>query len=265
MPAPSSGDSETRDHAGLSSGSYIGIDEAGRGCLAGPVIAAAALFPQDFPFDSLLPGLTDSKRLREPRRCALAEGVAVHATAYGLGLSWQDEIDAVNILNATFRAMTRAVLDLAAKLRAEASNRQTAAFRTTDVRDSLPRLLIDGNQTIPQFQWEAGARSSSAADQKWGAYFPYALSVPPFPIQPLPDQRAVINGDALVPAISAASVLAKTVRDALMLRLDAVYPGYGMARHKGYGTQAHLSRIAEKGPCELHRATFRGVKAEGHL
>ena len=198
---------------------HAGIDEAGRGCLAGPVVAAAVLFPPNFLFAALLPDLDDSKKLTSAKRDALAPCIKEHALAWGLGLSWPEEIDRINILNATFRAMSRAVRRLVAL-------------------PPCPSLVIDGNHTIRTEAWQATT------------------------YLPLPEQCAVIDGDALVPQIAAASVLAKTFRDRLMNKLDARYPEYGFAAHKGYGTQEHRSRIKKYGPCAMHRRTFRGVRSE---
>jgi ribonuclease HII len=232
-------------------GPYIGIDEAGRGCLAGPVVAAAVYFPEHFDFAARLPGLTDSKKLSEDKRNKLAALVEEQALAYGVGLIWQDEIDSINILNATFRAMSRAVFALAAKLSGSA------------VRDvALPPLLVDGNKTIPEKHWQNCAEGIHLSALAWDHYLPLWVSPLPSGAPALPEQHAVVDGDALIPSISAASVLAKTVRDGLMERLDTVYPGYGIARHKGYGTKEHLDALAAKGPCPLHRKTFRGVRPE---
>lgn len=186
--------------AGPGDGPSAGIDEAGRGCLAGPVVAAACILPEAFD----LPGLTDSKALGPARREALAGAIRSQAVAWSLGLAWGPEIDRINILQATLRAMERAVAGLR-------------------LRPAL--LLIDGNQAI-------------------------ALPLP---------QRTVIGGDALIPSISAASILAKTFRDRLMGALDRRHPGYGLAGHKGYGTAAHLEALRRLGPSPIHRLTFRGV------
>ena len=198
---------------------FIGIDEAGRGCLAGPVVAAAVLFAPDVSFPDYLPGLGDSKKLTEPARERLAPLIKCHAVSWGLGWAWPEEIDQINILNATFRAMSRSVVKL---------------HRS----GPLAPLAIDGNHTIRNTAWAAVTNL------------------------PLPQQHAIVDGDALVPQIAAASILAKTFRDSLMRKLDSRHPGYGFAKHKGYGTQKHCAAIQERGPCPLHRKTFRGVREE---
>ena len=232
-------------------GPHIGIDEAGRGCLAGPVVAAAVFFNPEFNFADLLPGLDDSKKIGERKRKDLACRVTELALSYGIGLSWQDEIDKVNILNATFRAMARAALALAARM--QSGTRGKAA---------MPRLIIDGNKTIPTQQWDVCAQGVPASAIAWEQHLPLPVSLFPSCVPDLPEQCAVVDGDALVPSISAASVLAKTVRDGLMERLDDFYPGYEFSRHKGYGTKIHLAMLERNGPCRLHRLTFRRVKQE---
>lgn len=201
-------------------GGHIGVDEAGRGCLAGPVVAAAALFSPDFKFAERLPGLDDSKKLTAKAREKLVPLVKSQAVVWAVGVSWPEEIDRINILNATFRAMSRAVCRLQRVI-------------------ALPPLVIDGNHVIRAEAW------SAVTDL------------------PMPGQRAVIDGDALVPQIAAASILAKIFRDSLMVKLDIKFPGYGFACHKGYGTKAHLTAITRIGPCSMHRRTFRGVREEG--
>jgi ribonuclease HII len=178
-----------------------GVDEAGRGCLAGPVVAGAVILRADRAID----GLNDSKQLDARRRQELAEHIRRDALCWSLGLAWPPEIDQVNILQATRLAMLRAVDRL---------------------KQAPELLLIDGDKTIP----------SSIA------------------------QRTEIKGDARIPAISAASILAKTFRDRLMAKLDKRYPGYGFAQHKGYGAQAHREAIQRLGPCRMHRRSFAGVK-----
>jgi len=178
-----------------------GVDEAGRGSLAGPVVAAAVILPPD----AELPGLTDSKLLAPATRVRLAVAIRAQAVAYAVAAVEASEIDATDILRATLRAMTLAVSDLAPQ----------------------PDLvLVDGN-ILP------------------------VLSIP---------AQAIVRGDRLVPAISAASVLAKVTRDSIMERWAAQFPAYGFAQHKGYGTVAHLAQIAKHGPCAIHRRSFAGVR-----
>lgn len=243
---------------------YIGIDEAGRGCLAGPVVAAAVILPPHADAASLaallpeLAGLTDSKKLTAARREALAPRIRRHAVAWGLGVVWPRDIERINILQATFHAMWRAVRALrtgpAGRDGSVAPGFDPAAPPDAPAWSGPPDvpLIIDGDKTIP------------------AAVF---AGLPPCPIRstravpaaspcPAPVQRAVVGGDALVPAVSAASILAKTFRDQLMTALDRRFPGYGLAVHKGYGTAEHMAAIADLGPCPQHRATFRGVRPE---
>lgn len=203
-----------------------GIDEAGRGCLAGPVVAAAVILPEQYD----LPGLTDSKALSAAQREALAPRIRQCALAWGLGMVWPRRIDAINILQATFEAMSRAVATLGGH-NGHGSRPQGAL-----------QLLVDGNKTIP----------------------PQVLQRLLPSCQPLPAQHAVVGGDRRVPAISAASILAKTCRDHLMDVLDRRWPGYDLARHKGYGTAAHYAALHRLGPCPQHRLTFRGVRPDDH-
>lgn len=174
-----------------------GVDEAGRGPLAGPVCAAAVVLPRGL----VIPGLNDSKKLTERRREALYDVITAQALAYGVAFASEREIDELNILQATYLAMNRAI----------------AAMGTA------PALaLIDGNRNA-------------------------GIAVP---------SRCVVGGDGKCASIAAASVLAKVTRDRYMLELDARYPGYGFAKHKGYGTAAHYAALREKGPSEVHRRTF---------
>lgn len=174
-----------------------GVDEAGRGPLAGPVCAAAVVLPRGV----VIPGLNDSKKLTERRREALYDVITAQALAYGVAFASEREIDELNILQATYLAMNRAI----------------AAMGTA------PALaLIDGNRNG-------------------------GIAVP---------SRCVVGGDGKCASIAAASVLAKVTRDRYMLELDARYPGYGFAKHKGYGTAAHYAALREKGPSEVHRRTF---------
>ena len=181
-------------------GVRAGIDEAGRGCLAGPVVAGAVILPPGYD----LPGLTDSKKLSPRRRAVLAQAIKAQAVSWALGFSWPREIDRINILQATLTAMSRALCAL---------------------RVQPDRVLVDGNRP-----------------------FPTALPL-----------TTVVGGDAIHPCISAASILAKTFRDELLERMDERYPGYGLAVHKGYGTQEHLDALRRLGPSPAHRRTFKGV------
>jgi ribonuclease HII len=200
-----------------------GIDEAGRGCLAGPVVAACVVLPESFA----LAGLDDSKKLEPEDRERLYPQIKAQALAWGIAASPPARIDEINILEATFEAMAKACAKATAKL----AN-----------KGSLPkRLFVDGSKTIPHAVLAREmARRVPAAD--------------------LPSQRAVVKGDSLVAAISAASVLAKVWRDRYMDRLARVHPLYGFEENKGYGTMDHLARIACHGPCPVHRLTFQGVK-----
>ena len=175
-----------------------GVDEAGRGPLAGPVVAAAVILPPDARFD----GLNDSKKLTEKRREELFDVICAEAAAYSIAFATPEEIDRLNILQATFLAMRRAVEGL-----------------------SLPPelILVDGNR----------------APSEWRT-----------PV------RTIVKGDALSASISAASILAKVSRDREMLRLDALYPAYRFAKHKGYGTREHYAALLENGPSPVHRRTF---------
>ena len=178
-----------------------GVDEAGRGPLAGPVVAAAVILDPAHPID----GLDDSKRLAEPRREALHAEIVERARAVAVAAVEPAEIDTLNILWATMTAMQRAVVAL----------------------EPVPgRVLVDGDR-CPE------------------------LTVP---------AQALIGGDALEPAIAAASIVAKVERDRLMVALDSQYPGYGFAAHKGYSTPEHLEALLRLGPCAVHRRSFAPVR-----
>lgn len=194
-----------------------GLDEAGRGCLAGPVVAAAVILPQYHN----LPGLADSKLLSPARREDMERRIKACAEAFAVHAVWPARIKRVNILNASLEAMAHAAARLA----------------------PLPDLLlVDGNKPIGE----------SILMRIW-------------PTRPLPRQKTIVHGDALVPAISAASILAKTYRDRLMTKLARRWPGYGFEKHKGYGTRAHLLALAALGSCPLHRQGFRGVPERRQL
>ncbi|MDL2285563.1 ribonuclease HII [Desulfovibrio sp. OttesenSCG-928-F07] len=220
-------------------GWHVGIDEAGRGCMAGPVTAAAVIVPPGFDFCAVpsLHGLTDSKKLSPARRAELRLAIMQSPLIWGIGQAWAPEIDKVNILNATFRAMSRATL--AAFAKALRLNQFAAAANFTE----LP-LFIDGPHAIPTPQWLAARKKP-------------LLTAPP-------RQFTVIKGDSLVAAISAASILAKTQRDFVMNALHKRYPLYAFNQHKGYGTALHMQLLQQHGPCPQHRLSF-GKKEEEQL
>ena len=184
----------------------IGVDEAGRGPLVGSVVAAAVAFPRGFRID----GLTDSKKLSEKKREALYNQIT-RECYWSFAQSNSNEIDQINILEATMLAMKKAVEQLMLLLE---DNSQTIS------------VLVDGNR-CPDIE----------------------------------NCRAIIKGDLTEPVISAASIIAKVTRDRQMIALDQEYPEYGFAKHKGYGTRAHLEALANFGPIQgQHRFTFAPVK-----
>ncbi|MDR3413423.1 MAG: ribonuclease HII [Formivibrio sp.] len=189
---------------------YIcGVDEAGRGPLAGAVYAAAVILPESHP----IVGLNDSKKLSARQRERLFEEIKTHAVSWAVASASVIEIDTLNILWATMLAMKRAIEALSV----------------------LPQeVLVDGNR-IPDVAMPA---------------------------------RAIVRGDATIPAISAASILAKVSRDREADELELHYPGYGFARHKGYPTPAHLEALMRLGPTPVHRQSFSPVRlasAQGNL
>ena len=182
-----------------------GTDEAGRGPLAGPVVAAACILPADF----LPPGLDDSKKLSEKKREKLFDIITENAVSYCIASASPEEIDQYNILEASLLAMRRALDGLTVP---------------TDL------VLVDGcinrGFTIPA--------------------------------------KAIVSGDALSPSIAAASILAQVTRDRMCLDMDAQYPQYGFAKHKGYPTPAHKLAVFEHGPCPYHRRSFLGFLEKDH-
>jgi ribonuclease HII len=183
-----------------------GIDEAGRGPLAGPVVAAAVILRPGRRIE----GIADSKTLSPGERAALSVMIRRDALCFGIGWADRAEIDALNILQATFLAMRRALL---------------AMTLTPD------HVLVDGNK-LPEL---GGLGKTLTA-------------------------RAIVGGDATIPAISAASILAKTARDNYMNHMDTIYPAYSFATHKGYCTPKHQRLLELHGPCPLHRRSFAPVR-----
>lgn len=178
----------------------LGVDEVGRGCLAGPVVAAAVLLGNE-----VIEGLADSKALSEAKRAQMSERIIEECIAYAFGESTVEEIDKVNILEATLIAMQRAVSGIVI------------------VADEV---LVDGDR-CPDLPYPA---------------------------------RAIVKGDASVPEIMAASIIAKHHRDQQMIELDKKHPEYGFAQHKGYGTPEHIEALKKHGPCPAHRTSFAPVR-----
>ncbi len=225
-----------------------GLDEVGRGCLAGPVVACALILPDTFD----LPGLADSKKLSHSQREALEPAICRQALAFGIGFVDAARIDQINILQATFEAMSRALFAMGSMLLARQDKGAPTMKNFLEVMPS--RLLVDGNKTIPEDVLARILAGSLAGSEEERTGLETALAMrTPF------RQRAIVGGDARVPAISAASIVAKVRRDAFMDEMDRKYPGYGFAAHKGYGTREHLAALQRLGPCPLHRRTFRGV------
>ncbi len=178
-----------------------GVDEVGRGPLAGPVIAAAVILDPENPVQ----GLMDSKKISEKKRNILAKEIREKALAWAIGRAEHDEIDSINILQASLLAMKRAVESLSIK----------------------PELVLVDGLHCPDISQNV---------------------------------KAIIKGDSKVPAISAASIIAKVARDSEMVALDSQYPGYGFSRHKGYPTKMHVDALKELGVSSIHRKSFAPVK-----
>ncbi len=183
-----------------------GVDEAGLGPLAGPVVAAAVIMPAGHG----IPGVDDSKKLTAKQRATLEVQIRAQAVAVGIGLADMEEIARINIYQAGLLAMRRALDDLAVP---------------------PERVFLDA-RLLPNLPWP---------------------------------QEALIRGDAQIHCVACASIVAKVFRDRLMEEYDRLYPGYGFARHKGYGTVEHRGAIADRGPCPIHRRGFRGAGTQPEL
>lgn len=178
---------------------YIaGIDEAGRGPLAGPVVVASVILPKD----SMIEGVNDSKKISENKREKIYERIIDEAISYGVGIIYQDEIDEINILKATKKGLNLAIKQM-------------------EIKPNI--ILVDALNEIDT------------------CGIPY---------------KSIIKGDAKCYSIAAASIIAKVTRDRIMREWDKVYPEYGFASHKGYGTAKHIESIKKYGPCNIHRKTF---------
>ena len=189
-------------------GSIAGIDEAGRGPLAGPVVVACVVMPRD----SMIEGVNDSKKVSEKKREKLYDEIINEAIAYGVGIISQDRIDNINILNATKEGLTTAIKEMEKDLK-----EKNRGFEKPDI------ILVDALTKIDT------------------NHIPY---------------ESIIKGDSKSYSIAAASIIAKVTRDRIMRQWDEVYPVYGFAKHKGYGTAAHIQAIKEYGLCPLHRRSF---------
>ena len=178
---------------------YIaGIDEAGRGPLAGPVVVACVVLPEN----SMIEGVNDSKKVSEAKREKLYDTIIQEAISYGVGIIYQDEIDEINILQATKKGVTEAIKQM-------------------EVKPNI--IMVDALNGID------------------------TMGIP---------YKSIIKGDAKCYSIAAASIIAKVTRDRIMREWDKVYPEYGFASHKGYGTAKHIAAIKEFGTCPIHRKTF---------
>ncbi len=187
------------DHIG--SGVMAGVDEVGRGPLAGPVIAAAVILDPEQPIKALM----DSKKISEKKRILLALEIQKKSMAWAMGRAEHDEIDSINILQASLLAMKRAIESLAIE----------------------PELVLVDGIHCPDISFNV---------------------------------EAIIKGDNKIPAISAASIIAKVARDNEMIALDSQYPGYGFSQHKGYPTRMHIEALKELGVSSIHRKSFAPVK-----
>ena len=192
---------ETHKKIGKTGSKTAGVDEVGRGPLAGPVIAAAVILNPDNPIS----GLMDSKKLNTENRKTLADEITRKSLSWAIGRADIDEIDKFNILQASLLAMKRAV---------------------TSLKIKPDHILIDGLH-CPDIEYS---------------------------------MEAIIKGDSKIPAISAASIIAKVYRDHEMIKLDDSYPGYGFAKHKGYPTRQHLLALERLGICPIHRRSYAPVK-----
>lgn len=203
-----------------------GVDEAGRGALAGPVVAAAVVLPYAIPVEGVWAAVRDSKLLRAERRTELDTQIREQAAAWAVGIVPPAEIDRIGIAAATRAAMIQAIYALGDK-----GDTRDVLERDVPENDTADYLLID---------WVRLAQC------------------------PLP-QRSFAKADQISVSVAAASILAKVTRDALMVELDGTYPAYGFASNKGYGAKTHLCALAEWGPCSMHRHSFAPIARRASL
>jgi len=219
-----------RERAVASQGEFLiaGVDEAGRGPLCGPVVAAAVCYKRS---DFFIPPelekefalIRDSKKLSEKQREKMFTFIKENFFV-GVGIVHADTIDRVNILQATFLAMKSAISQLTKKLSGTSS--VNSGIPENHDRSSQVYVLIDGNQEIPNFSLK---------------------------------QESVVSGDSTVKSIAAASIIAKVTRDRMIVEYDKLYPQYGLAKHKGYGTKVHMDALRKYGPSPIHRMSFKPV------
>ena len=213
----------------------IGIDEAGRGPLAGPVVASAVFLKNHNLLDEKcafkeLDLIRDSKKLSHSQREKAYKFVHEHFHV-GVGICNHETIDRINILEASFLAMKEAISSLAREIsnsKLQIPNKtQSASWRTKfKIQNSI--ILVDGNKIIPNCSYR---------------------------------QEAIVGGDGIVKSISAASIIAKVTRDRIMLEMHEKYPEYDFDKHKGYGTKLHMEKIQKYGPCQIHRKSFEPMKS----
>jgi ribonuclease HII len=212
-----------------------GIDEVGVGPLAGPVVAAAVIMPRGIEN----PKIKDSKLLSAKQRETLADWIKTHAVSWAVGKVDAEEIDRTDILKATHAAMA-------------------AAFRGLDPRPD--HILIDGSYEIPPSLFVDSLNRYSRENQTDNSCQGHEYTNNDYTNNDLPLQQAITKGDRRCFSVAAASILAKTARDDLMIEYERLYPQYRFAQHKGYASELHLAALRQHGPSPIHRCSFRGVK-----
>ena len=209
----------------------LGIDEAGRGPLAGPVVAGVCVLKcrdaamlRLYEADKKWNFIRDSKTLSEKQREAMFDFIQEYFYV-GVGICDHATIDRMNILEATYLAMKKAVAELKSKMK---NQNEKLQCKNQNFSDTKCMILVDGNKAIPSLSME---------------------------------QLAIVSGDKLVKSIAAASIIAKVTRDRMICEADKLYPEYGLAKHKGYGTKMHLEALKKYGACPIHRQSFDPMKS----